>query len=224
MTSNSRKTRRNKSFTQSPSNIPNSGGVLKEKRLTEDELDESNTYEAPPRLLNLSSLITILFACALLIMHYIYLSPMVKFNFFDNVDNKKPENIGNSGRTNVDTAEYTYDDFWWKFDVGPLHEVMWDPEVSKLLDKVNITDSIPPKRFAYQMLLSHTYGPYIAEGSHENHDREMYVVKFSSAERGYGLFAKIYIKTGTPLGVYTGVVSFRGIDQDTDYVLLLITI
>lgn len=126
--------------------------------------------------------------------------------------------------TNTD-KEYTYgltfiisDDFESKFDVTPLHHVLFDPDLEHALDEKDVhedgwykSDPLEKDRLAV------LYGPFIAEGSHEQRDRERYFIKWSSQELGYGLFAKVFIAKGEVIGLYTGITAARGVYQNTDY-------
>ena len=110
---------------------------------------------------------------------------------------------------------FTYDDFEEKFKVKPLHHVLFDPDIVAGLDAHDIRKDemykLDPEGYESKGKL---YGDFIDLGSHEKRDREYFVVKWSSPEMGYGLFARKFIAKDEIVGLYTGYVSRDGIDTD----------
>jgi hypothetical protein len=95
---------------------------------------------------------------------------------------------------------------------------MWDPLISSKLDKMDIKlDEDYQADIDSNEELTRLYGVYIDTAPHDKHEREYFTIKYSSVERGYGLFAKKYIMAGEIIGLYTGIVSERGIHQSTNY-------
>ncbi|KAI8905819.1 hypothetical protein EDD86DRAFT_210884 [Gorgonomyces haynaldii] len=102
--------------------------------------------------------------------------------------------------------QFSYDDFEEKFNVQPLHYVMWDPDLSRVLDQHDAKKaSMYTEDVEGNEENTALYCPYIRAGSQEKYERERYYIKWSSMERGYGLFAKKDLKEGEVVGLYTGI-------------------
>lgn len=85
--------------------------------------------------------------------------------------------------------------------VQPLHQVVFLPELEVILDQKDIKNDQHYKNDpANAEKLTEKYASYIAEGTHEINDRKTLSVKFSSPERGYGIFAKEYYFRSKILG------------------------
>ncbi|KAI8895432.1 hypothetical protein BC833DRAFT_601349 [Globomyces pollinis-pini] len=105
--------------------------------------------------------------------------------------------------------EYTYEDFQSKFNIVYLENTEYDPDLDVILDGNELTSEqiyIDSKqvydentKFASDYL---TGGPYKSD-----HMKKM-VIKWSSKETGFGIFAKQDLVKDTILGSYTGKVNF----------------
>lgn len=139
----------------------------------------------PTWLLVVSLLVAVLAA-----IHMGVLAPLQKRII--NVEDRVKQNSTLPRPADAD-FEYTYDDFEWKFNCYPLHHVLFDPDMSAKLDKLDVRNDLwytsDPELCKK---LAKKWGPFIDEGSHEARDREYMVVKYSSPEIGYGVFAKKY--------------------------------
>ncbi|KAI8905831.1 hypothetical protein EDD86DRAFT_248780 [Gorgonomyces haynaldii] len=117
-----------------------------------------------------------------------------------------------------DEREYTYDDFEWKFGVHPLHYTLWDNELSQVLEAHDPTmDPVfrsNPQRMHHW---SQMYCPFVQDGSHEESERDRFVIRFSSPETGYGLYTQQSLKKGEIVGEYIGIGNKGARNKKTDY-------
>lgn len=116
-----------------------------------------------------------------------------------------------------DLNEYTYDDFWETFDIMPLHHVLWDPKLEHQIESIDIRNDTQYAGFEIESEKSLKYCGFVNEGSQESRDRDLFYIQYSNRTSQYALFSRASIDEGTILGVYTGIVTFRGIGQDTEF-------
>ncbi|KAI8896419.1 hypothetical protein BC833DRAFT_97039 [Globomyces pollinis-pini] len=114
--------------------------------------------------------------------------------------------------------EYTYDDFESVFNIKPIHETVTDPAIEDLLNSHDVyTDAYWLQDVEYSKSVSkqtqHFFDKSIEERIKAETDHM--VVKWSSAETGFGLHAIADIPQGSILGEYCGVINKD--QKNTDY-------
>ncbi|KAJ2995504.1 hypothetical protein HDV02_000676 [Globomyces sp. JEL0801] len=135
---------------------------------------------------------------------------------------KKDVSATNSGAGNIVSEtvekEYTYDDFESVFNIKPIHETVTDPAIEDLLNSHDVyTDAYWLQDVEYSKSVSkqtqHFFDKSIEERIKAETDHM--VVKWSSAETGFGLHAIADIPQGSILGEYCGVINKD--QKNTDY-------
>lgn len=100
---------------------------------------------------------------------------------------------------------YGYEDFITQFNVVPVHKVEVDPSVAALLasHKVENDPAYLEDPEHYEDAVRR-YSQVVEFGT--GSDTRFYVA-WTGPERGYGMFPRVPIVAGEPLGVYAGVVT-----------------
>ncbi|KAJ3321737.1 hypothetical protein HDV06_003886 [Boothiomyces sp. JEL0866] len=111
--------------------------------------------------------------------------------------------------------EYTYADFKKYFNVHPLHEVVFDNHLKIFLDLHNLRMDTENYKFPPQLEQLAERAKRFIDAQPQEEDR--FVVKWSSKQTGFGLFAKKPVSAGDIVGVYTGVVNLYP-DKNSDYI------
>ncbi|KAJ3261735.1 hypothetical protein HK103_004686 [Boothiomyces macroporosus] len=111
--------------------------------------------------------------------------------------------------------EYTVADFKKYFNVHPLHEVVFDNQLKIFLDLNHLTIDTESFKFPPDLAEYEQQIKSLIDSPPQNDDR--FVVKWSSKETGFGLFAKKPISKGDIIGIYTGVVNLYP-DKNGDFI------
>jgi hypothetical protein len=114
---------------------------------------------------------------------------------------------------------YSYDDFPF-FNVTPLHTPVFDSSIDSKLEAMDITQDEEYKDSpSYARQLTATYTPFLAldPSLRAAREREMFYIRHSSFERGYGLFASKVLRKGEIVGLYSGSVCANTATDCTDY-------
>ena len=103
--------------------------------------------------------------------------------------------------------EYTYDDFLTIFEVEPLHQSEPISEVAEMLMDHDVTNDEYYDTWNQNIAeLESKYSDLLRNGSLEQRDRDLMVVKWVSTYEGFGVFARRDIKEGELVGEYTGEI------------------
>ncbi|KAI8905830.1 hypothetical protein EDD86DRAFT_248779 [Gorgonomyces haynaldii] len=135
---------------------------------------------------------------------YLYVAPLSQTidQVSRQLDNLELKDIPESKIPLNPGKHYSYDDFEEKFNVQPLHSVLWDPELEWLVDAYDPReDEFYLEDKEYHDEISDKYCSFVQSGSHEQWERDRYYVKWSSPERGYGLFTRTDIQKGDVIGL-----------------------
>lgn len=104
---------------------------------------------------------------------------------------------------------YTYADYLTLLSVDPIYETVVDPLIaSTLLNHDVKKDKAYADNPEDNENKAKMYGPFLSRGFKE--DERLYIA-WTGPERGFGAFASVGIPTGTPIGIYAGVVTNQSV-------------
>lgn len=118
-----------------------------------------------------------------------------------------PTNISDSGV--APRRKYTYADYMSLLQVAPLYATTADPVIADILAAHDIrNDAAYKENIEESQNKERMYGPFIQRGFEG--DQRLYIA-WTGPERGFGAFAEVGIPTGTPIGIYTGIVTNQSV-------------